>query len=493
MVCSRPTSERDERSDPWVILPEPVEWPETGTDERTMATDELAICDPDRKEAEQFVVRHFSDLICDLDNTDVSLSSDVFRGGQRHAERALAGLDLGHYTRDRNHAYPRRQRAATGLSPYVRHGLLSLPRLWNEVTGPADELGRFRIELLWQEYARHWYARLGHATKQPLRSERWDRRRPLQTVTTPVSLGADGDPARESAWNDSMGCMEITSGELFDEGWLVGQTRLWMASQWAVREGRDWRAGEELFFAHLLDGSRAANRLGWQMAAGLMSDRPYAFSRWQVETRAPGLCASCDLNTECPIDRWPDRVPSRPVDAPNPLLSHDPDPDRTAGPRTPQTPGRTAGSDGPDVVWITAESMGVDDPALAAHPELPAVFVFDRPLLAKLQLSAKRLTFMVEILAELATIRPLEIHLGTPAEALEGRRVATTFAPVPGWRRHAAAVEPDLIHPWPWLRRPFDGDVSSFAGWYRGLWGHALDDRPVEQGSLQSPMLQKMS
>ena len=469
-----------------------------------MATAELVICEPGRVQAEEFVLRHFSDLIGDLDQPDdsePSLSSEVFRGGQRHAEQALARLDLSRYTRDRNHAYPRAQRAASGLSPYVRHGMLSLPRLWAEVTGPADELARFRIELLWQEYARHWYARLGHHTKRPLRFERRERRRSLKPQLTPVLLRDSDGSDRSAAWNESLGCMEITSGELFDDGWLVGQTRLWMASQWTVREGRDWRAGEDLFFTHLLDGSRAANRLGWQMAAGLMSDRPYAFSRWQVEARAPGLCASCDLNTACPVDRWPDRPPVQPVENPNPLLFEDPDPDRTAGPDTPLAPNipsspngaePTALTDEPEVVWITAESMGLDDPALAAHPDLPAVFVFDRPLLVKLRLSAKRLSFMVETLAELATTRPLEVHLGTPAEALAGRSVATTFAPVPGWRRHAATVQPQVIHPWPWLHRPDDGDVSSFSGWYRDLWGHGLDDRPVEQAAHQMPILQEM-
>ncbi len=465
-----------------------------------MVTAELAMCEPSRDDAQKFVVRHFSDFIGDLDQEDSSLSSDGFRGGQSHAEKALAALDLSRYTRDRNHAYPRRQRAASGLSPYVRHGLLSLPRLWHEVEGPADELNRFRIELLWQEYARHWYARLGHATGQPLRYRRTERRRRLLPIIdeTPLDLSAgiprsgEGHVA-DPAWDDSMGCMEITAGELFDEGWIVGQTRLWMASQWALRDGRDWREGEDLFFKHLLDGSRAANRLGWQIAAGLMSDQPYAFSRWQVEARAPGLCATCDRNTDCPIDRWPDQPPSQPVENANPLLFTDPQPDRTAGPESPERNDARP----PDVVWITAESMGVDDPALTAHPDLPAVFVFDRPLLTKLNLSGKRLTFMVETLAELATVRPLEVHLGTPAEALAGRQVATTFAPVPGWRRHAAEVEPVVVHPWRWLRRPGRGDISSFAGWFGGLWGQALDDGPVHHDASdtesQIRMLGKMS
>ena len=296
--------------------------------------------------------------------------------------------------------------------------MLSLPRLWNEVTGPADELHRFRIELLWQEYARHWYARLGPATRQSLRYQRHERRRTLQPVYL-VAIGHTGGPSRPqggtnkwAAWRSRREPVRRRLAGRPDpslDGIPVG-----------CAEGRDWRYGEDLFFAHLLDGSRAANRLGWQIAAGLMSERPYAFSRWQVETRAPGLCASCDLNTDCPIDRWPDRPPTQPVDTPNLLLFRDPQPDRTAGPAEPVS---TASSGTPDVVWITAESMGLDDPALAAHPDLPVVFVFDRPLLAKLKLSAKRLTFMVETLAELATIRDVEVRRRRPRRSPGGGRL----------------------------------------------------------------------
>ena len=90
--------------------------------------------------------------------------------------------------------------------------------------------------------------------------------------------------------------MRFVTDELHRDGWLVNQTRMWLASQWAVRAGADWRAGEDAMFTHLLDGSRAANRLGWQWTVGTGSGKPYGFSRWQVEKRAPaavpGLCAA---------------------------------------------------------------------------------------------------------------------------------------------------------------------------------------------------------
>jgi deoxyribodipyrimidine photo-lyase len=121
----------------------------------------------------------------------------------------------------------------------------------------------------------------------------------------------------------------------------------------------------------------------------------------------------------------------------------------------------------PDVVWLTAESLGDDDPALAANPDLPVAFVFDEPLLERLQLSGKRLVFLTETLADLAARRDLEVHLGSPAAVLADRLSAVTFAPVPGFRRISRRLEIAELHPFPWLRRPRGGSVASFSQWLR--------------------------
>jgi deoxyribodipyrimidine photo-lyase len=123
----------------------------------------------------------------------------------------------------------------------------------------------------------------------------------------------------------------------------------------------------------------------------------------------------------------------------------------------------------PDAVWLTAESLGAGDPALAAHPDLPVVFVFDDALLSRLRLASKRLVFLTETLAELARHRAVELRLGSPAGELAGRSVAVTHAPVPGYRRLVPRVRPAEEHPWPWLRRPGAGPVSSFSAWRKAL------------------------
>ncbi len=338
------------------------------------------------------------------------------------------------------------------MSPWIRHGLLTLPRVWAAVgDGPADDVAKFRDELAWQEYARHVQARLGDALARPLRA------------APPVAATAD------PPWDRSMVCVDTSLDELERDGWMVNQTRMWLASQWSVRHGAPWREGEDHFFRHLLDGSRAANRLGWQWTIGSGTGRPYGFSRQQVQRRAPDLCRRCPHRDRCPIEHWPESSEPMWIEAP-PALRRDETPEVTAGPR------RAEVREQPDTVWLTAESLGEDDPALAAHPDLPVVFVFDEALLGRLRLSGKRLVFLTERLAELARERVLEVMLGDPSVVLRDRRPAVTFAPVPGFRRLTARRPPAVVHPWPWLRRPSGGSLTSFSAW----WGR---DRRVRSGS----------
>lgn len=398
---------------------------------------QLPIPADNRDAVEAFVATELAGLF-----GDEPVGSLRIVGGQRAAEAKLRNFDVAGYADRRSEVAPQKKRGSSGLSPYIRHGLLGLQQVWDSVEGgPEADVGAFRDELLWQEYARHWYARLGYATKSGLRNE-------LKPTTDDFS------------WNESMACLDLSIGELEEEGWLVNQARLWLASHLAVREGADWRAGEEYFFRHLIDGSRAANRLGWQWATGVGSARVYGFSRWQVEKRAAGLCASCDLVHSCPIENWPAEPHLVAVESPV-ALTTDSDVNATRGPLTPvlQRP--------PEAVWLTAESLGSGDPALAANPDLPAIFVFDEPLLSGLQLSAKRLVFLARTLAELATTRPVELWRGRPSEIISGRHAAVTFAPVPGFHRRAAEADLAGLYPYPWLRVPGSGTVATLEAWKR--------------------------
>lgn len=400
----------------------------------------LPVPDPGPDAAVAFVRTHLADLAC-----DTPAASGAFRGGQTAADAALAALDVTGYARRRNEVWPPERRGASKLSPWIRHGLLDLPTLWDAVAdGPTRDRTKFRDELAWQEYARHVYARLGTALGDDLRA------RPPRP---PVPW--------EDPWPRDMACMDLTVSELHDDGWLVNQTRMWLSSQWTVRAGARWRDGEDAFFTHLLDGSRAANRLGWQWTIGSGTGKAYGFSRYQVEKRAPQLCAGCDLRDACPIQDWPAQDTQR-LDPPA-LLRSDPDPETTAGPSS------TPVDIDVDAVWLTAESLGDADPALAAHPDAPAVFCFDEPLLRRLTLSGKRLVFLTECLADLATRRPVELYRGAVPSELAGRRLAVTHAPVPGFPRRAARLDVVAEHPWRWLFRPRGGRIQSYTAWRKGM------------------------
>jgi deoxyribodipyrimidine photo-lyase len=393
-------------------------------------------------EESDFVARHLRGLF----SGEVTRSAR-FRGGQVAADTALASFDVRGYAARRSEVWPPSRRGASGLSPWIRHGLITLPRAWAHVEGgPARDVERFRDELLWQEYARHVYARIGAGIGRDLRAAQ-------------ALGGGASEPGH--ALDRRMACIDLVLGELDRDGWMVNQSRMWIASQLSVRHGLPWQRGELWMRRRLLDGSRAANALGWQWTAGTATGRPYGFSRQQVERRAPGTCSGCPLSRACPIGDWP---PDGAVDrlAPSPLLARDPDHEATAGPLGPEGGGDV------DAVWITAESLGDGDPALVAHPDAPAMFVFDEGYLDRFRPMATRLVFITECLADLATRRPVEVHRGDPVAVLAGRRVAATYTPVPGWRARAAAIAPTAVHPWPWLRRPGSGSVASFSAW-RGV------------------------
>jgi deoxyribodipyrimidine photo-lyase len=395
---------------------------------------------PEQGNETEWVGKHLAGLF-----SGPAVASPRFFGTQAAADAALAAFDVTGYSNKRNDVFPLNKRGASGLSPWIRHGLLTLPEVWAAVKGPSRDVSKFRDELLWQEYARHVYARLGNETKQPIRYQ------PVHPKSTSTAL----DP-----WDRSMACMDMVMAELETDGWLVNQTRMWMASQWTVRHGADWRVGEDGFFRHLLDGSRAANRLGWQWTIGAGTGKPYGFSRWQVNKRAPGLCNTCTYKNICPIENWPeDETPI--AISPNPKVGRVTDAELYSGPKKPQLNGE------PEMVWITAESLGDTDPALQHHADLPVIFVFDQPLLNELQLSAKRLIFFTQRLAELATTRDLTIALGKPTDELNGIKLATTYAPVPKWQRIATHVNLLAVHPWPWLRQPSSGPVTSYSAWNR--------------------------
>jgi len=359
------------------------------------------------------------------------------RGGQGAANEALRNLNITGYASQRSEVLPKTKRGASVLSPYIRHNILTLSQVYRAVKdAPLRDREKFRDELFWQEYARHLYARIGTRLFENLRYE--------------ANWSTTGD-----GWNRDMRCVDEVVSELESDGWLVNQTRMWLASHWTVRNEMGWLHGQERMYRELIDGSRAANLLGWQWTVGAGTGKPYGFARWQVEKRAPGLCGKCPLKYNCPIQEFPDEISPHQLER-DPRLDRDLDPEKTAGPR------EAIKIERPKYVLLTIDSLGDEDPALVANPGLPAIFIFNEAALGKLQLSSRRIGFYLETLQDLATRREVQVFLGDPYQFAGQNAVATTFAPVPSFRKFENLAE---IHPYPWLRAPHAGSVRSFSSW----------------------------
>jgi len=370
-----------------------------------------------------------------------ALGVSSITGGQTAANEALANLDITGYANLRSQVFPKSSRGASMLSPYIRHNILTLSDVFQAVRkAPYKDREKFQDELLWQEYARHLYARMGVQLFENLRFE------------------ANKDEVGDG-WNREMLCINEVVSELETDGWLVNQTRMWLASQWTVRSEKGWLYGQERMYQQLLDGSRAANLLGWQWTVGAGTGKPYGFSQWQVNKRAPGLCAQCSLVRNCPVAEFPEET-TLPHALRNERLEVDLDLAATRGPIEPEF------NRAPEYVLLTIDSLGDADQAMIAHPELPVVFVFNEPALRKLQLSSQRIAFYLQTLQDLSTRRDLQVYLGDPYQFAMDHSVATTFAPVPSFKKFKNLA---AVYPYPWLRMPHGGSLKSFSSWRKSF------------------------
>jgi deoxyribodipyrimidine photo-lyase len=150
-------------------------------------------------------------------------------------------------------------------------------------------------------------------------------------------------------------------------------------------------------------------------------------------------------------------------------------------------------------VWVHGEGLGPANPALRAHPEAPALFVWDAELLAgrtpttadprgdgPVPLASGRRRFLAECLAEL----PVEVREGdvaaellAAARAVGAEAIVTSQAVDPRFgeiaRRLAAELPLRVLEPEPFVALPVQGkgapDLRRFSRYWRQaeplVWG----------------------
>jgi deoxyribodipyrimidine photo-lyase len=137
---------------------------------------------------------------------DGCLSS--IRGGRRAAERQLLALDPVRYGRSRNFL----DGAVSGLSPYVRHGVLGLAELKRNLLTRLrhwDDGAKLISELAWRDFWQRVCQQRGDAIGLDLE--------PLKTGRDPSAYAAEL-PAGLSASATGLACIDAFSLQLLDSG-----------------------------------------------------------------------------------------------------------------------------------------------------------------------------------------------------------------------------------------------------------------------------------
>jgi deoxyribodipyrimidine photo-lyase len=432
----------------------------------------------------------------------------------------LAAIDPARYGATRNHL----EGAVTRLSPYIRHGVLTLaevreavfarlrtgsagpPAVQGELFAPDGEAGgwspsqrrageKLIAELGWRDYWQRLWHRWGDGI--------WEDREPLKTGHPPDAYAPEL-PADLAAASTGLACIDAFAAQLMETGWLHNHARLWLAAYGVHWRRVRWQAGARWFLQHLLDGDPASNNLSWQWVASSFSHKPYLFNRANLERFSGGrFCAGCPLADRrgpggCPFDASYEVLQARLFRPLDPRVQAAVSP--RAAPSLP-LPSAPAAPPRRPLVWVHGEALGPANPALRAHPGAPALFVFDRELIegrtattgghgeaggGPFPLAPGRLRFLRQCLAELpVAVREGDVvrELLAAAAAAGADAIVTSRAVDPRFAAIAAPVAAALpltiLEPEPFVDLPWDGprapDLRRFSRYWRQaeprVWG----------------------
>jgi deoxyribodipyrimidine photo-lyase len=168
--------------------------------------------------------------------------------------------------------------AVTRLSPYITHGLLSLPQVYRAVHSrrPLEPEHKFVFELGWRAYWRHVWTYVSDGVHRSLRTGLLPEHDYQAAMPDDVLEGRTGVPVIDQAVH-----------ELYSTGYLHNHARMWLASYLVHLRKVHWHAGAQWMLGHLLDGDVASNHLSWQWVAGTGSSKPYLFNAENVARYAP--------------------------------------------------------------------------------------------------------------------------------------------------------------------------------------------------------------
>lgn len=218
----------------------------------------------------------------------------------------LAGAD---YRRDRNHDQGPSRTNVSGLSPYIRHRLVTEQEVVDAVLQrhSLHAAEKFVQEVFWRTYWKGWLEQ---------RPEVWRRYR--HEVR---EMFADDLPAGYTdavSGRSGIEAMDAWARELVETGYLHNHVRMWFASIWVFTLGLPWQLGADFFHRHLLDGDAASNTLSWRWVAGLQTrGKTYLATTENIARYTDGRFAPTGLATTARAldeEPFPPATPVAPAD-----------------------------------------------------------------------------------------------------------------------------------------------------------------------------------
>jgi deoxyribodipyrimidine photo-lyase len=217
----------------------------------------------------------------------------IISGGRKAAQQALEKVDPIAYAKTRNFLTG----DVTKLSPYIRHGVLSLREIreyiLQRVKNP-DDVNKLINELAWRDYWQRLYIKLGNGI--------WENQEEYKTGYKTTNY-APQLPADISNGTTGLFCIDKFSQELQQTGYLHNHIRMWLAAYIIHWRHIQWQVGAKWFLQHLLDGDPASNNMSWQWVASTFSHKPYFFNRENLERYTKGVyCRQCPLFGQCDFE-----------------------------------------------------------------------------------------------------------------------------------------------------------------------------------------------
>jgi len=199
---------------------------------------------------------------------------ETFAPTMAAARARIAAVRPSAYARTRNAL----DGAVSGLSPYITHGLVTLPEVLAGVAArhALDVQHKLVYELGWRAYFRHVWQHRGDAILQSLHAGPLPEGTYARELPQDIRQACTGVPVVDEAVRT-----------LYATGMLHNHARMWLASYVVHVRKVHWRAGADWLYAHLLDGDLASNHLSWQWVAGTGSSKPYLFNAENVARYAP--------------------------------------------------------------------------------------------------------------------------------------------------------------------------------------------------------------